>query len=88
MITITVCVGSSCHIRGARDVIRRYSELIQQGNLSDRVELKGCFCMDRCTEGVNIQVGDEHFSVANPAAADEIFREKVTAALAGERNNP
>ena len=81
MITITVCVGSSCHIRGAREIIRLYSELIERGGLKDRVELKGSFCMDRCTEGVNIRIGDELFSVAGVEAAERIFSEKVSSAL-------
>ena len=33
MTTVTVCVGSSCHIKGARDVIMRFNELLTEHGL-------------------------------------------------------
>ena len=58
MTTITVCVGSSCHIKGARDIIMRFNELLKEHRLEDRVELKGSFCMERCGDGINWQIDD------------------------------
>jgi NADH:ubiquinone oxidoreductase subunit E len=55
-LTVTVCVGSSCHIKGARDVIMRFNELLKKQKLEDVVELKGSFCMERCGEGINWQI--------------------------------
>ncbi|MCX7805140.1 MAG: (2Fe-2S) ferredoxin domain-containing protein [Planctomycetota bacterium] len=89
MITITVCVGSSCHIRGARDIIRRYAEIIEREKLGGLVELKGSFCMDRCTEeGVNVRIGEEFFSMPDADCAERIFREKVAAALGDSGEGP
>lgn len=86
MLTITVCVGSSCHIRGARDIIRRYAEIIEREKLGDLVEIKGSFCMDRCTEnGVNVRIGEEFFSIPDADCAERIFREKVASALGAAR---
>jgi NADH:ubiquinone oxidoreductase subunit E len=45
MITVTVCVGSSCHIKGARRMIGRFNEVLAKEGLQDKVELKGSFCM-------------------------------------------
>lgn len=59
MTTVTVCVGSSCHIKGAREVITRFNELVQEHDLEGTVELKGSFCMERCAEGINWQVDEE-----------------------------
>ena len=56
MVTVTVCVGSSCHLRGARVVIERFNELLEKHGLQDKVGLKGSFCMERCGEGVNWQI--------------------------------
>ena len=77
MVTVTVCVGSSCHIKGARDLINRFSELLTQYNLGDKVELKGSFCMERCGEGVNWQINQEPFTSKTIEEAVGIFKEKV-----------
>lgn len=77
MIEITVCVGSSCHVRGSYLVIKMYSSLLEEMNLKDRVELKGSFCMERCTEGMNLKIDDEFFSIESPDAARQLFDEKV-----------
>lgn len=81
MITVTVCVGSSCHLKGARDVIVRFDELVKKHRLSERVELKGSFCMERCGEGINWQIDDEPCTSAGEADAVETFRQKVLAPL-------
>ena len=77
MVTVTVCVGSSCHLKGAREVIVRFNELLQRHALQDKVFLKGSFCMERCGEGVNWQIDDEPFTSASEADAVEVFRRKV-----------
>ena len=69
MTTVTVCVGSSCHIKGARDVITRFNELVHEHGLEDRVELKGSFCMERCAEGINWQIDDEPLTSSSPDEA-------------------
>jgi NADH:ubiquinone oxidoreductase subunit E len=81
MITVTVCVGSSCHLKGARQVIERFRELLETHRLTDEVALKGSFCMERCGEGVNWQIEDEPMTSATEADAVAVFREKVLAPL-------
>ena len=75
--TVTVCVGSSCHIKGARALITQFNALLKEHNLQDRVELKGSFCMERCGEGVNWQIDEEPFTSSNVDDAVLIFRERV-----------
>jgi len=77
MITVTVCVGSSCHIKGARNVIMRFNDLLKEHHLDDKVELKGSFCMDRCGEGVNWQIDDEPFTTPSVEEAVRIFNERI-----------
>jgi NADH:ubiquinone oxidoreductase subunit E len=77
MITVTVCVGSSCHLRGARTVIERFSELLAQHDLGEKVVLKGSFCMERCGEGINWQIDDEPLTSAGEDEAIEVFRMRV-----------
>ncbi len=42
---ITVCIGSSCHIKGSRQVVEQLQSLIASNSLGDKVELSGTFCM-------------------------------------------
>ena len=73
---ITVCIGSSCHIKGSRQVVERLQELIAQKNLSDKVDLSGTFCMGKCQQGVCVMVDGEFFSV-DPETVSEFFEENV-----------
>ena len=73
---ITVCIGSSCHIKGSRQVVEQLQYLIAQNNLQDKVELSGTFCMGRCQEGVCVTVDDEFCSV-NPDTVRTFFEQKV-----------
>jgi len=81
MITVTVCVGSSCHIKGAREMINRFNDFLTKEGLADSVELKGSFCMERCGEGINWMIGDEILSSPSAAEGAEMFRKKVLEAL-------
>ena len=60
---ITVCIGSSCHIKGSRQVVEQLQYLIRENNLDDKVELSGTFCMGKCQQGVCVTVDDKFFSV-------------------------
>lgn len=77
---ITVCIGSSCHIKGSRQVVEQLQYLISENALGDKVELAGTFCMGRCQDGVCVTVDDEFFSVS-PETVDEFFKENVMGAV-------
>ena len=84
MITVTVCVGSSCHIKGAREMIVRFNDFLTKKGPEDKVELKGSFCMERCGEGINWQINDEILSSPSAEAGAEMFREKIMELLKEE----
>ncbi len=48
MVVVSVCVGSSCHMKGSYQVIKTFQELIKKNQLEDVIELKASFCMGRC----------------------------------------
>ena len=75
---ITVCIGSSCHIKGSRQVVAQLQELISQNNLGDKVDLGGTFCMGQCQKGVCVTVDDTFFSVS-PDTVTEFFNENILA---------
>ena len=77
---ITVCIGSSCHIKGSRQVVTQLQYLISQNNLDDKVELGGTFCMGQCQKGVCVTVDAAFFSVS-PDTVSEFFNEYVLAKI-------
>lgn len=77
---ITVCIGSSCHLRGSRDVIQILERLISHYGLTDQVTLKGSFCMGECTGGVCVSIGDRKFSLT-PANTEDFFKKEVVEVL-------
>ena len=77
---ITVCIGSSCHLKGSRQVVEQLQYLIAENKLGDKVELGGTFCMGQCQKGVCVMVDDKFFSVT-PDTVGAFFRENVLAKL-------
>ncbi len=77
---ITVCIGSSCHIKGSRQVVEQLQRLIAQHQLDDRVELSGTFCMGNCQQGVCVTVDGSFYSVT-PQTTEDFFRDQVQAKL-------
>ena len=75
---ITVCIGSSCHIKGSRQVVEGLQRLIADNKLTDKVELAGTFCMGKCQQGVCVTVDDEFFSVS-PDTVEEFFNKQILA---------
>ena len=73
---ITVCIGSSCHIKGSRQVVERLQALIRENSLGDKVDLSGTFCMGKCQQGVCVTVDDDFFSVS-PDSVREFFEKQV-----------
>ena len=76
MIKITVCIGSSCHIKGSRQVVEAIQNLIADHNVGDKVDLGGTFCMGKCQQGVCVTVNEEFFSVS-PETVEEFFNKEV-----------
>ena len=75
---VTVCIGSSCHIKGSRQVVEELQYLIAQNNLGDKVELGGTFCMGKCQEGVCVTV-DDNFHSVSPDTVKDFFEREIKA---------
>lgn len=75
---VTVCIGSSCHIKGSRQVVEDLQRLIGENKLEDKVELGGTFCMGKCQQGVCVNV-DEDFHSVTPETVEEFFKNEILA---------
>ena len=76
MIKVTVCIGSSCHIKGSRQVVEQLQNLIAANELGEKVELGGTFCMGKCQMGVCVTVNGEFYSVT-PETVEEFFAKEI-----------
>lgn len=63
MLIISICVGSSCHIKGSEAIVELFQRYVEACGLEDKIVLQGCFCQGRCNrEGVAVTVGDDVFT--------------------------
>ena len=77
---VTVCIGSSCHLKGSRQVVEGLQHLIAEHDLKDKIDLGGKFCMGNCQKGVSVTVDDELFSVS-PETLETFFHETIMSRL-------
>ncbi len=73
---VTVCIGSSCHLKGSRQVVEKLQSLVAQNKLEDKVELGGTFCMGNCVDGVCVTVDNKLCSVS-PETAEDFFKNEI-----------
>jgi NADH:ubiquinone oxidoreductase subunit E len=77
MVTVVVCVGSSCYVRGSETMAETFERLIRERGLNGRVELTGAFCMEQCSMGVSVRVGDRVFRCVDGTKAETFFDQQV-----------
>lgn len=73
---LTVCIGSSCHIKGSRQVVETLQRLINTRHLEDCVTLSGTFCMGNCQKGVCVTLDDRLYSLT-PETAEDFFQTEI-----------
>lgn len=77
MVTISICIGSACHLRGAQGVLNAFISLVERHGVQAVVDISGNFCKGRCTEGVVIQINDEVITNVSKEKVHDIFLAKV-----------
>ncbi len=77
MLQITICVGSSCHLKGSYQVIKTFEALIKTYKLENKVKLKASFCLGHCTKGISVKIADELLDEVTISNSKEIFEQHV-----------
>lgn len=91
--TIKVCVGSSCHLKGSYNVIEAFKEVLKKYDVEDLVDLQASFCLGHCAKGVtalcdclegtndspNVQTTEEGYIIhgLNATNVEEVFANVV-----------
>ena len=78
--TLTVCIGSSCHLKGSRQIVEQLQTLIAENKLEGKVELVGTFCLGSCQSGVSVKADETLYSL-NPEDINSFFEKEVLAKL-------
>ena len=55
-IPVSVCVGTSCHLRGAQKLLQKLLQHVEDEDLSGQIELRATFCMEGCDRGPTVKV--------------------------------
>lgn len=78
MVNVSVCLGSSCHVRGAKDIVAMLQKAIADNGLENDVELSGSICLGKCSSGgVNMKVNDEIVTGITRESFPQFFTEKI-----------
>lgn len=64
--TIKVCVGSSCHLKGSYDVIEAFKAVLKKYDVEDVVDLQASFCLGHCAKGVTVSCEGMEAAVTGP----------------------
>jgi NADH-quinone oxidoreductase subunit G len=74
---ISVCVGTNCYLKNSQSLISRLIKYVEGKGLSNAVDVKATFCMEKCGEGPNVLIGDEHISRCTYEKAVEVLNSKI-----------
>lgn len=82
MMEISVCIGSSCHLKGSYDIINLLKDQIAKNHLEDQVVLSASFCLGCCSaDGVSMKVNDQVLTGVTTGNFQGIFDKYVLEAL-------
>ncbi|MGN1048079.1 MAG: (2Fe-2S) ferredoxin domain-containing protein [Eubacteriales bacterium] len=87
MVYVEVCVGSSCHLKGAPEIVELLENAVKMNRLEDEVLLSGSFCTGKCNRiGVTVSVNDEIYTGITKENFYEFWNERIMKEVERERN--
>ncbi len=87
MLIVQICVGSSCHIKGAPVIVEMLKKEVEENHLEDEVVLTGSFCTGKCNRiGVTVTVDDEIYTGITKENFREFWNEKILKAIEKQRS--
>ncbi len=69
-ISVKVCVGTSCHLRGSQDILTNIIKSLDNENLEEFVDVRATFCSEKCDKGPNITIDGE---VIHKATFEDVY---------------
>jgi NADH:ubiquinone oxidoreductase subunit E len=72
-----LCMGSACHQLGVYEVLPKLQSMISEYELEDKIELKGSFCLESCSDGIVMKYQDKVFIKIHPENIEKKFQEEI-----------
>lgn len=82
---IEVCVGTSCYLKGSYDLIQLLTQKIKSLGLTEHIDVKATFCMEKCNKGPTIRVDNDIITNINPDKVEDIVSNLIVPIVKGER---
>ncbi|MFR1708411.1 MAG: NAD(P)H-dependent oxidoreductase subunit E [Clostridium sp.] len=77
MVNVSVCIGSACHVKGSYNVINAFQQMIEEHDLSDKVELKAVFCLGHCSDAVSVKIDNGEVYSVSGLTAKSFFKKEI-----------
>ncbi|MDU1412623.1 MAG: (2Fe-2S) ferredoxin domain-containing protein [Clostridium sp.] len=77
MVTLSVCIGSACHVKGSYNVINAFQQAIEEYKVAEKVELKAVFCLGHCSDAVSVKIDDGEVQSVSGLTAKSFFKKEV-----------
>lgn len=79
---VQICIGSSCHLKGSREIVELMKAAIEEHSLQDEITLAGSFCIGKCNRvGVTVQVDDDVYTGITKEGFNEFFNDKILSVI-------
>lgn len=86
--TVKICVGSSCHLKGSEKLVELFQKAIAENGLDNDVTLAGSFCTGKCNRtGVTVTVENEIYTGITPGNFNSFFNDKVLKKLSKSKRS-
>ncbi|MGC4122829.1 MAG: (2Fe-2S) ferredoxin domain-containing protein [Myxococcales bacterium] len=77
-VAVKVCVGTSCYVKGSQPLLTELLRGAREQGLESRVDVRATFCMERCGEGPNVEVGGQALAKAGLEATRELLQRTLS----------
>ena len=74
---VSVCVGTSCFVRGSQSLLKKIVEYLIDNGLSHIVSVDATFCTENCDRGPTVCVGDQMLFKAKIEDVVKVMNEKL-----------
>jgi NADH-quinone oxidoreductase subunit G len=79
-LTVRVCVGTSCYVRGSQDLLHALIKHLESEGLAGHVDVQATFCFEQCDRGPSISIGGAVLNRCTVASACAAVDEKLATA--------
>ena len=78
MVTVEVCIGSACYVKGSYNIISDLQDMVGEAGLQDEVTVKAAFCHGECARAVAVKfTGEDEIYSVSPKTARAFFENEI-----------